>query len=102
MNSSTDIKKKFPLPSAWEEDLEQALAMVPSFTVFSRKVSFSSSTVSGMAMASLLPRSVKRPASASALIQSSPDFRTQIDKAAESRPEEAVASDEAPDESKLT
>lgn len=28
MTSSTDIQKKFPLPSAWEEDLEQALAMV--------------------------------------------------------------------------
>jgi len=28
MTSSTDIQKKFPLPSSWEEDLEQALAMV--------------------------------------------------------------------------
>ena len=28
MTSSSEIQKKFPLPSAWEEDLEQALAMV--------------------------------------------------------------------------
>ena len=28
MSSTSDVQKKFPLPSAWEEDLEQALAMV--------------------------------------------------------------------------
>ena len=28
MTQSSDIRKKFPLPSVWEEDLEQALAMV--------------------------------------------------------------------------